>query len=85
MNILKLTNSFISGNYNNFQINKFSHNPISFKSSLASDTVEFSAKSAQTVTNTQNSQFQKEKEALVAKIDSEISENNSSIAELLKQ
>ena len=61
MNISKLTNSFISGNYNNFQINKFSHNPISFKSSLASDTVEFSAKSAQTVTNSQNSQFQKEK------------------------
>ena len=85
MNISKLTNSFISGNYNNFQINKFSHNPISFKSSLASDTIEFSAKSAQTVTNSQNSQFQKEKEALVAKIDSEISENNSSIAELLKQ
>ena len=85
MNIQKLANSFISGNYNRFKINKYSQNPISFKGNLVADTVEFSSKSTSEVPNSQLSQLQKEKEELVSKIDSEIAENNLEIEKLIQQ
>lgn len=86
MNIQKYAGNLALNNLDNFKINKYFNNPISFRGNSPKDTVELSLKQTSLpVSETSLSRLEKEKDEVISEIDADIAENNSSISKLEEQ
>ena len=81
MNIQSFGNILLRKTQNNFSINKYSQNPISFKGELKTDTLELHT-TAQSSTAEVDAKYQQQKTDTLEKFKQAIAENMSKIAEV---